>query len=244
MKKNPDSDCSRKGTADPVADETAALPTGGDALAAPALDFARQLIVFAADDCPACQHFEAEILDHWRSAGAVARTRSPQPPAGWTLEQPLCATPTVVLFERGKEVTRFTGYDGDRTRFWRWLGFYLLDSEQRRIAFEQGTERPGTGAHLGEKRPGTFVDPITGAPLFRSETKYDSGCGWPSFFAPVEGALSFHLDTSHGMRRIEVRSASSGIHLGHVFDDGPPPTGKRYCINGKVLNFVPDDEAR
>jgi peptide methionine sulfoxide reductase msrA/msrB len=76
--------------------------------------------------------------------------------------------------------------------------------------------------------------------LFRSDTKFDSGSGWPSFFNPLPGALSEHVDNAHGMRRVEVRSASSNIHLGHVFDDGPAPTGKRYCINGNVLKFVPD----
>ena len=100
---------------------------------------------------------------------------------------------------------------------------------------------PGSGSHLDEKRPGFYVDPITGANLFRSDAKFESGTGWPSFFNPVEGALELRVDNSHGMRRVEVLSKSSGIHLGHVFDDGPPPTGKRYCINGNVLKFVPDE---
>lgn len=124
--------------------------------------------------------------------------------------------------------------------YWRELGRQRLTPAQWRIAFEQGTEYPGTGCHLAEKRPGTFVDPLSGAPLFRSDAKYESGSGWPSFFNPLPGAITLHEDDSHGMRRVEVRSASSGIHLGHVFDDGPPPTGKRYCINGNVLEFVPD----
>jgi len=204
------------------------------------LSLKRQLVVFEAQDCAYCKQFRVEVLDNWKSPVPVATSMSPQPPAGWTLEKALFATPTIVLFENGQEVSRFTGYNGDKPRFWKWLGFRLLTPEQQKIAFEQGTERPGTGSHLDEKRPGTFVDPITGAALFRSDTKFNSGSGWPSFFNPQPGALTEHVDSTHGMRRVEVRSASSGIHLGHVFDDGPPPTGKRYCINGNVLKFVPD----
>lgn len=204
------------------------------------LNQARQLVVFEAEDCAFCKQFKAEILDDWQADVDVTTTLNPNPPEGWTLEKTLFATPTIVLFEDGQEVSRFTGYNGDKARFWKWIGFRLLTPEQRRIAFEQGTEQAFTGSHLDEKRPGTFVDPITGAALFRSDTKFESGSGWPSFFNPVEGAITEHEDFSHGMHRIEVRSASSGIHLGHVFNDGPPPTHKRYCINGNVLKFVPD----
>lgn len=204
------------------------------------LQHKRQIVVFEAEACTYCKQFKAEILDHWKSEVSIARTLRSQPPTGWLLEKPLFATPTIVLFENGKEVSRFTGYTGDKPRFWKWLGFHLLTPAQQKIAFEQGTERPGTGSHLDEKRPGVFVDPVTGAPLFRSDTKFNSGTGWPSFFNPLDDAITLHEDSSLGMRRVEVRSASSGIHLGHRFDDGPPPTGKRYCINGNVLKFVPD----
>jgi peptide methionine sulfoxide reductase msrA/msrB len=210
-------------------------------LDAQSLNQKRQLIVFEAQDCAFCQLFKSEVLDHWQSEVAVARSLTPQPPEDWRLEKSLFATPTIVLFENGSEVSRYTGYSGDEARFWRWLGYQLLSPEQQRIAFEQGTEQPFTGSHLDEKRPGTFVDPVTGAPLFRSNTKFESDSGWPSFFNPVEGAITLHEDNSHGMQRVEVRSASSGIHLGHVFNDGPAPTYKRYCINGNVLKFVPDD---
>ncbi|MEW6165769.1 MAG: peptide-methionine (S)-S-oxide reductase MsrA [Pseudomonadota bacterium] len=242
LKKNPNGYCGLGGTGVkyPGAAPAAKAAPPARPLDPKALDPKRQLIVFEAEDCPYCKQFKAEILDHWKSEVPVVRTLNPQPPADWKLEKALFATPTIVLFENGKEVSRFTGYNGEKPRFWKWLGFHLLTPEQQRIAFEQGTERPGTGSHLDEKRPGTFVDPITGAPLFRSDAKFDSGTGWPSFFNPVSGALTEHADSSHGMRRVEVRSASSGIHLGHVFDDGPPPTGKRYCINGNVLKFVPD----
>jgi len=209
-------------------------------LAVESLNSERQLIVFEAEDCAYCKQFKAEVLDHWQSPVAVARSLNPRPPEGWKLEKALFATPTIVLFENGREVSRYTGYNGDQARFWKWLGNRLLTPEQQRIAFEQGTERAFTGSHLDEKRPGTFVDPITGTALFRSDTKFESGSGWPSFFNPVAGAITLHEDNSHGMRRVEVRSASSGIHLGHVFEDGPPPSHKRYCINGNVLKFVPD----
>ena len=249
LKKNPDGYCGLGGTGvrypGSAATPTAARPDIKP-LDPKALNLKRQLIVFEAEDCAYCKKFKAEVLDHWKADVPVVRTLSPQPPKGWALEKALFATPTIVLFENGKEVSRYTGYGGGdeaKQRYWKWLGFHLLTPAQQKIAFEQGTERPGTGSHLDEKRPGTFVDPITGAPLFRSDTKFESGTGWPSFFNPVPGAIVEHVDTSLGMRRVEVRSASSGIHLGHVFDDGPPPTGKRYCINGNVLKFVPDATA-
>lgn len=243
LKKNPDGYCGLGGTGVRYPGATQAPKVAErniKALDVKALNFKRQLIVFEAEDCTYCKQFKAEVLDRWKSEVAVARTFSSLPPVGWTLEKALFATPTLVLFEKGKEVSRFTGYNGDQPRFWKWLGFHLLTPAQQKIAYDQGTERPGTGSHLDEKRPGTFVDPITGASLFRSDSKFDSGTGWPSFFSPLPGAITEHADASQGMRRVEVRSASSGIHLGHVFDDGPQPTGKRYCINGNVLKFVPD----
>lgn len=241
--KNPKGYCGLGGTGVKYPGAQGAMPA--EAKSAPRLDGealnpGRQLVVFEAEHCPFCERFKADVLDRWQSPVPVVRTLNPNAPTGWQLEKTLFATPTIVLFEQGREVTRYTGYDGDQARFWKWLGFQLLTPEQRRIAFEQGTERAFTGSHLDEKRPGTFVDPVTGAPLFRSDAKFESGTGWPSFFNPVPGALTLHEDNAHGMRRVEVRSASSGIHLGHVFDDGPPPTGKRYCINGNVLKFVPD----
>lgn len=239
--KNPDGYCGLGGTGVKYPGASAAAPSAGiPPLDHATLDLQRQLIVFESADCIYCQKFKADVLDHWQSPVAIARSLSPQAPAGWTLAKALFATPTIVLFEQGREVSRYTGYNGDTGRVWQWLGFHLLTPAQQKIAFEQGTEYPGTGSHLDEKRPGTFVDPLSGAPLFRSDAKYESGSGWPSFFNPLPGAITLHEDDSHGMRRVEVRSASSGIHLGHVFDDGPPPTGKRYCINGNVLKFVPD----
>ena len=257
--KNPDGYCGLGGTGVKFpAEALAALggspaaevapAAGGDAAAGPRLvgsdlDAPRQLVVFEAIDCAFCAKFREEISDQWQSPVTIAHTLDMREPEGWTLEKPLFATPTIVLFESGKEVSRYTGYNGDKTRFWQWLGFRLLSEDQRRIAFDKGTEFAFTGSHLDETRPGTFVDPITGAALFRTDTKFESGTGWPSFFNPQPGSITLHEDRSLGMVRTEVRSASSGIHLGHLFDDGPPPSGKRYCINGDVLKFVPDDAA-
>lgn len=115
-----------------------------------------------------------------------------------------------------------------------------LTSEQYRITREHGTERPFSHPYNMEKRQGVYRCVSCGAPLFESETKYESGSGWPSFYAPVgEGAVSEHHDVSHGMRRVEIRCAACEAHLGHVFNDGPNPTGLRYCMNGTALELEP-----
>jgi peptide-methionine (R)-S-oxide reductase len=116
----------------------------------------------------------------------------------------------------------------------------ILTPEQYAVMRGHGTERPGSCALLSEKRAGTFSCVACGQPLFRSQTKFESGTGWPSFDAPVEGAIETSDDSSYGMTRTEVHCANCGSHLGHVFPDGPPPTHLRYCINGVALTFTPE----
>ena len=115
----------------------------------------------------------------------------------------------------------------------------ILTPEQYDVLREHGTERPGSCALLAEKRAGTFSCVGCGQPLFVAERKFESGTGWPSFFSPIPGAIEESTDSSWGMVRTEVHCSQCGGHLGHVFPDGPPPTGLRYCINGVALRFDP-----
>ena len=195
-----------------------------------------QLVVFESETCGSCKAFNKDVMVDWKSSYSIEKTYSMQVPIGWELKESVWATPTIVMFENGKETARYTGYDGNKQAFWRWFGMQTLTPEQKKIAFESGTELPFSGSLLDNKDPGYYVDPITGDRLFRSDAKFKSGTGWPSFFDPIPGSLVFKEDGN----RVEVLSASSGIHLGHVFNDGPPPSGKRYCINSAVLKFIAD----
>ena len=114
-----------------------------------------------------------------------------------------------------------------------------LSPEQYAVLRGHATERPGSCALLDEHRLGTFRCAGCGQPLFVADRKFESGTGWPSFFAPIDGALGSSHDRSFGMMRDEVHCSRCGGHLGHVFPDGPPPTGLRYCINGVALTFEP-----
>ncbi len=112
-----------------------------------------------------------------------------------------------------------------------------LTPEEYKVLREKGTEMPGSGKYLHEKREGTYACKVCGQMLFPSDTKFESGTGWPSFDKAIPGAIKEIEDVSHGMRRTEVVCAKCGSHLGHVFDDGPTETGKRYCMNSVCLDL-------
>jgi len=118
-----------------------------------------------------------------------------------------------------------------------------LSPEAFRVLRQHGTERAGSSPLNAEKRPGTFACAGCGTPLFDAATKFESGTGWPSFFAPLEGGVGTTTDRSFFMTRVEVHCANCGGHLGHVFPDGPAPTGQRYCMNGVSLRFQPVAES-
>lgn len=118
-----------------------------------------------------------------------------------------------------------------------------LNSEERRVLLNHGTEAPFCGGLLGQKKPGAYCCRLCGLPLFRQDTKFESGTGWPSFTAPIDAAHVLGIeDNSFGMHRVETRCARCDSHQGHVFPDGPMPTGMRYCINSVSLQFVADGE--
>lgn len=138
---------------------------------------------------------------------------------------------------KGEGESAFTGEKVEKSEAeWR----TELSPEAYRVMREEGTERAFTSDLLKVKSPGTFVCNACGLPLFSSETKFESGTGWPSFYAPIDSThVGEHADTSYGWNRIEVVCNKCDSHLGHVFEDGPKPTGLRYCINGVCLKFEP-----
>lgn len=119
-----------------------------------------------------------------------------------------------------------------------WRG--QLSEDAYRVLRQKGTERPFSGALLDESRNGLYVCAGCKQPLFTADTKFDAGCGWPSFYASLPKTVDYQQDFSHGMQRVEILCANCGGHLGHVFPDGPAPTGQRYCVNSVAMEFKPE----
>ena len=131
----------------------------------------KQLVIFESKTCGSCKAFERDVTATWKPSFSIKKTYSLEVPVGWILKEDVWATPTIVMFEGGKETSRYTGYDGNSKEFWRWFGMQTLTPEQKKIAFESGTEPAFSGSLLDNKDPGFYVDPITGERLFRSDKK-------------------------------------------------------------------------
>jgi peptide-methionine (R)-S-oxide reductase len=145
--------------------------------------------------------------------------------------------------DTGKQVKGFAPEDKDPAKVKNEEWKRILPGEVYHIAREKGTERPGTGKYYQHSEVGTYYCAVCGNPLFRSNGKFNSSCGWPSFFEPISKDSIIYLpDNSYGMKRTEVECGKCHSHLGHVFEDGPPPTGLRYCINSVVLGFEKEEK--
>ncbi|ACE83579.1 possible msrA, pms peptide methionine sulfoxide reductase [Cellvibrio japonicus Ueda107] len=196
------------------------------------------LVIDAEDFCPYCKKFKEDVAQGYKG-DIPMHFRYATQLNGLVLKTPTWATPTILLVQDGKEVFGRQGYMSPE-QFYLLLGkFKLGDSEAFNVAFEESTDaRFCKQYEIFKNTPdGIFVDKLSGAPLFDTRDRFDSGTGWLSFTKAVDGAVIEKPDNSYGMRRTEIRAKVSGIHLGHVFDDGP--NGKpRYCINATVLDFV------
>lgn len=197
------------------------------------------IVVLEAEHCPYCARFKKDVTDDY--AGSVPLSfRDASELDGLTLKTPTWATPTVYFLKDGKEVAGHQGYM-NAAEFYAALGQFKLGKGQAyEVAFGKGTDRRFCRRYdeFKDTPDGVFIDKLSGAPLFDTRDRFNSGTGWLSFTRSVAGATVDVADHSYGMERTEVVSKSSGIHLGHVFDDGP--NGQpRYCINATVLEFRP-----
>ena len=187
--------------------------------------------------CPYCEKFKAEVVKNYLgNIPLIFRLASQL--EGLRIDSPTWATPTILFLEEGKEVFGHQGYMSPK-EFYEALGYFKLgDSEAYRVAFDKGTDaRFCKEYEIFKNTPdGIFLDKLSGAPLFDTRDRFTSSTGWLSFTQPIDGSVYTKPDNSYGMRRTEIRSATSDIHLGHVFPDGPNGSS-RYCINATVLDF-------
>ena len=195
------------------------------------------LVIQAEGFCPYCEKFNANVVNNYDGDIPVINRFANQLD-GLEIDSPTWATPTIIFLNNGKEVFAHQGYLNSK-EFYQALGFFKLgDSEAYRVAFEKGTDaRFCKEYEIFKNTPdGIFVDKLSGAPLFDTRDRFNSATGWLSFTKPIEGSVYSKPDNSYGMRRTEIRSVTSDIHLGHVFSDGPNGM-PRYCINATVLEF-------
>jgi peptide methionine sulfoxide reductase msrA/msrB len=199
----------------------------------------KQILVIDAPNCPFCEQFKQDVANAYQGSIPM-HFREASQLQGLELKTPTWATPTIVFLEDGKELFAKQGYL-DAENFYRLLGsFKLGETEAFKVAFDEGTDaRFCRQYELFKNTPdGVFIDKLSGAALFDTKDRFDSGSGWLSFTRPVDGAVYEKPDNRYGMRRVEIRSVVSDIHLGHVFPDGPDGL-PRYCINATVLEFRP-----
>ena len=199
------------------------------------------LVIESENYCPYCEKFRKEVLSSYEGSIPV-QFRLASELGGLSVYTETWATQTIIFINDGKEVFGNQGYMSSK-EFYKVLGaFKLGNSEAFNVAFEEGTDQRYCKEYeIFKNTPdGTFVDKLSGAALFDTRYRFNSGTGWLSFTQPIPGSVIERPDNSFGMRRIEIRSKTSGIHLGHVFPDGPRGN-PRYCINATVLDFQPRD---
>ena len=188
--------------------------------------------------CPYCEKFKAKVAENYLGNIPLSFRLASQL-QGLIVDSPTWATPTILFFEEGKEVFGHQGYMSPK-EFYEALGYFKLgNSEAYRVAFDEGTDaRFCKEYEIFKNTPdGVFIDKLSGVPLFDTQDRFNSSTGWLSFTKPIDGSVYTKPDNSYGMRRTEIRSKTSDIHLGHVFPDGPNGM-PRYCINATVLEFV------
>lgn len=198
------------------------------------------VIIDSRDYCPYCEKLKKEVTNDYKGTIPITYRKADELDK-LTITSPTWATPTLIFLEDGEEVFAHQGFIS-RLDFYKVLGaFKLGDSEAYKVAFNARTDSPFCKEYdIFKNTPdGQFVDKLSGEPLFDTQDRFKSGTGWLSFTHPLKGSVTEHEDNSYGMQRIEIRSKSSGIHLGHLFPKEGPNNQDRYCINATVLEFIP-----
>jgi len=205
----------------------------------------KEIVVIDADGCPYCDKFKKDVVSSYKG-DLPLRVVHKDRLKNFDIKTKLDATPTILFIKDGKEVFPHKGYE-DAKSFYKELGKFKLgsDSEAYKVAFEKGTDSRFCKQYdlFKDTGDGVFVDKLSGEPLFDTKDRFNSHSGWLSFYKAIYGSVVYKDDNSYGMHRVEVLAKTSGIHLGHVFDDAPDGR-KRYCINATVLKFVPRDKKK